>query len=141
MKIGIICNNVETRDDIEATLNSFHIPFTRLDKLNIFTISDDELYDKILKYPEEDTEVRLRIRKIAEERDFTEDAGDTEKPPIGLVSKFIRQAQRLEEVCRAMARYYEAGMEIPVEWTEECAELADSMTKKSKEGPPPASRW
>lgn len=45
------------------------------------------------------------------------------KPPLGLVPKWVRQKERYEEVCQAIARYYNANREIPTEWVEEYNEL------------------
>lgn len=45
------------------------------------------------------------------------------KPPLGLVPKWVRQKERYEEVCQAIARYYNANREIPIEWIEEYNEL------------------
>ena len=45
------------------------------------------------------------------------------KPPLGLVPKWVRQKERYEEVCQAIARYYNANREIPTEWIEEYNEL------------------
>ena len=45
------------------------------------------------------------------------------KPPLGLVPKWVRQKERHEEVCQAIARYYNDNREIPTEWVEEYNEL------------------
>ncbi len=45
------------------------------------------------------------------------------KQPLGLVPKWVRQKERYEEVCQAIARYYNANREIPTEWIEEYNEL------------------
>lgn len=47
------------------------------------------------------------------------------KPPLGLVPKFVRQKERLDEVRSAIARYYREEMKIPVEWVEEYNELIE----------------
>ena len=41
------------------------------------------------------------------------------KPPVGLIPKWVRDADRLEEVKAAIFRYYNAELEIPVLWVEE----------------------
>ena len=41
------------------------------------------------------------------------------KPPVGLRPKYISDAERLEEVKAAIVRYFNAELEIPVEWVEE----------------------
>ena len=41
------------------------------------------------------------------------------KPPVGLRPKYISDAERLEEVRAAIVRYFNAELEIPVEWVEE----------------------
>lgn len=45
------------------------------------------------------------------------------KPPLGLVPKAVVQLQRLEDIKKAIARYYNAELEIPLEWVEEYNEL------------------
>lgn len=46
-----------------------------------------------------------------------------EKPPIGLTPKWVWKKERLKEVRDAIARYYDAGLVIPVEWIIEYNEL------------------
>ena len=41
------------------------------------------------------------------------------KPPVGLRPKYISDAERREEVKAAIVRYFNAELEIPVEWVEE----------------------
>jgi hypothetical protein len=45
------------------------------------------------------------------------------KPPIGLCPREHHdkrvKAERFNEVCGAIARYYSAGLKIPVEWVQE----------------------
>ena len=52
-----------------------------------------------------------------------------EKPPIGLVPKFVRDKERYLEVCGAISRYYEEGLEIPIGWVEEYNELINKIRK------------
>lgn len=47
------------------------------------------------------------------------------RPPLGLVPKWVRQKERYYEVCGAIARYYDAGKKIPIEWVEEYNELVE----------------
>jgi hypothetical protein len=51
------------------------------------------------------------------------------RPPLGLVPKFVRQKERYYEVCGAIARYYDAGKKIPIEWVEEYNELVEIVGK------------
>ena len=41
------------------------------------------------------------------------------RPPLGLVPKYIHESKRHNEVCEAITRYYQEGLEIPIEWIEE----------------------
>ena len=41
------------------------------------------------------------------------------KPPLGLVPHSVFLLGRLEEIFQAIERYYEASMQIPIEWIEE----------------------
>lgn len=45
------------------------------------------------------------------------------KPPIGLIPKWVRERERLNEIREAIVRYYDAEMEIPIKWVEEYNEL------------------
>jgi hypothetical protein len=55
------------------------------------------------------------------------------KPPLGLIPKrFYDQRVKIErfnEVCGAIARYYDARLKIKIEWIEEYNELVDYMNK------------
>ena len=48
------------------------------------------------------------------------------KPPIGLRPKWVSDKERLNEVRDAIVRYYDAELNIPVEWIKEYNELIDS---------------
>ena len=52
-----------------------------------------------------------------------------EKPPLGLIPKYVREAERLKEVGSAIWRYLDACEVIPMKWIEEYNELV----KKAKE--------
>jgi hypothetical protein len=58
------------------------------------------------------------------------------KPPLGLIPKrFYDQrvkVERFNEVCGAIARYYDARLKIKIEWIEEYNELVDYMNKSEK---------
>lgn len=41
------------------------------------------------------------------------------KPPLGLMPKYLWDEQRLYDVCMAITKYYQACLEIPIEWIEE----------------------
>lgn len=53
------------------------------------------------------------------------------KPPLGLMPKKIHDlrvnTKRLNEVRGAIARYYDAGLKINVEWIKEYNELVESV--------------
>lgn len=40
-------------------------------------------------------------------------------PPIGIEPKYIWEGKRHTAICEAITRYYQAGLEIPIEWIEE----------------------
>ena len=62
-----------------------------------------------------------------------DDGGSIIRPPLGLIPKNIHykrvKVERFNEVCGAIARYYDAGMKINIEWIEEYNELIDSVGK------------
>lgn len=47
------------------------------------------------------------------------------KPPLGLKPKFVNRLERLNEIRGAIVRYYDAEMQIPIEWIEEYNELIE----------------
>ncbi len=53
------------------------------------------------------------------------------KPPLGLIPKkhYERQIknERFIEVCKAIKRYYDAGLKINIEWIEEYNELIEGF--------------
>ena len=55
-------------------------------------------------------------------------------PPLGLIPKKFHdervKIERFNEVCVAIARYYDAGMKINIEWIEEYNELVESVVKR-----------
>ena len=53
-------------------------------------------------------------------------AMNTKKHPLGLMPIETHRALRFTEVCGAISRYYNAGMEIPIKWVEEYNELIRS---------------
>lgn len=42
-----------------------------------------------------------------------------EKPPIGIMPKYIWDLQRINNLREAIDRYCEANIEVPIEWIEE----------------------
>ena len=60
-------------------------------------------------------------------------SGSAIKPPLGLIPKKFHnervKVERFNEVCGAIARYYDAGLKINVEWIEEYNELVESVGK------------
>jgi hypothetical protein len=45
-----------------------------------------------------------------------------DKPPIGLVPKYIWEQQRVVDICEAMLRYAKNGRKLPAEWIIELEE-------------------
>ena len=60
-------------------------------------------------------------------------SGSATRPPLGLIPKKFHdkrvKVERFNEVCGAIARYYNAGMKINIEWIEEYNELVESVGK------------
>ena len=60
-------------------------------------------------------------------------SGSAIKPPLGLIPKKFHdkrvKAERFNEVCGAITRYYNAGMKINIEWIQEYNELVESLGK------------
>lgn len=81
-------------------------------------------------------EILLKYNYIAKDFSSVIDKNPTEKPPIGLVPKHIRLAQRKEEIKAAIFRYIESKKQIKEEWIEEYNEIIEleikSLTKGGK---------
>ena len=45
------------------------------------------------------------------------------KPPLGLMPKFLWDSERLSDITNAINRYLTAEKEIPIEWIEEYNKL------------------
>lgn len=60
-------------------------------------------------------------------------SGSFIRPPLGLIPKKLHdervKVERFNEVCGAIARYYDAGMKINVEWIKEYNELVECVGK------------
>jgi hypothetical protein len=41
---------------------------------------------------------------------------ENSRPPLGLMPHSVFLLRRLEEIFQAIERYYEASMQIPIEW-------------------------
>ncbi len=50
-----------------------------------------------------------------------------EKPPLGIMPKWLWQERRFNELCGAITRAYNASWEIHIEWVEEYNELVREM--------------
>jgi len=63
-------------------------------------------------------------------------SGSVIKPPLGLIPKRFHdervKAERFNEVCGAIARYYNAGLKINIEWIEEYNELVSALENKTR---------
>jgi len=53
-------------------------------------------------------------------------------PPLGLTPKWFWQGQRITEIIKALDRYIQAELEIPIEWVEQYNELVAEI--KTEEG-------
>ena len=51
------------------------------------------------------------------------------KQPLGLIPKEIIRQKRFIEVRKAINRYYNAGLKIPIEWIIEYNELVENINK------------
>lgn len=59
--------------------------------------------------------------------------GSVIKLPLGFIPKKIHDklitVERFNEVCGTIARYYNAGMKITIDWIEEYNELVENVSK------------
>ena len=54
------------------------------------------------------------------------------KPPLGLVPRYIRDEQRAREIIDAMLRFIDNGKPVPREWIDELAERTTTKEDKGK---------
>lgn len=57
-----------------------------------------------------------------------DESGGNIKPPIGIMPKKIADKNRFNELCGAITRYYQAGLEIKVEWINEYNEYVSRFS-------------
>ena len=50
-----------------------------------------------------------------------------QKPPLGLMPHSVFLLRRLEEIFQAIERYYEASMQIPIEWIDRVDSFFDNF--------------
>jgi len=55
------------------------------------------------------------------------------KPPLGIKPREIHEEERCKELISAMARYFNAGILIPLAWTEELLELLERRVALSED--------
>lgn len=53
-----------------------------------------------------------------------------ERPPLGLMPRYIWEERRMYEVVGAIHRYMEARYEIPLEWLEELSYLNKRLLER-----------
>ena len=46
-----------------------------------------------------------------------------QKPPIGLIPRYIHDGKRIDEILNAIERYTDANMPIPKSWIEELRDI------------------
>jgi len=99
-----------------------------VDKVEMLVV-DNSAHVKNLDKIEEDFKLQTRVKQIiiANTNENMSQAMRIEKPPIGLVPKEIWITEtfnsRFEEVKLAIKRYFDAGLEIPIQWIEELNEF------------------
>ncbi|MBR8344215.1 hypothetical protein [Burkholderia ambifaria] len=46
-----------------------------------------------------------------------------EKPPLGLVPKYIHDERRMKDILGALERYSDASLPVPTEWVQELSSI------------------
>jgi hypothetical protein len=97
----------------------------------------EELHDRAEKYV---NSLRDQVPKTPGLGGGTEPVKALPEPPpgvvpptLGVVPKWLRQEQRLEELCAAVVRYRQASIRIPDEWLGEMRDLAGELLSRQKE--------
>lgn len=96
----------------------------------------DRLREQTRAADEEISRLRARIGELEGARD-AKDACDyalgamLKMPPLGLVPRSVRDAERVSEILEALGRYNDAGKPVPREWL---AELDEKIRKEEPAG-------
>jgi hypothetical protein len=61
------------------------------------------------------------------EKDYEEDKKIYSRPPLGIEPHDIWIQRRIEDLLKAMNRYVQSNMQIPVEWVEEYNKLIKNL--------------
>ena len=56
----------------------------------------------------------------------------SEKPPLGIMPKWLHDEKRMYEIIKAVARYGEANMPVPFEWMEELESLIGPVLNRMR---------
>ena len=56
---------------------------------------------------------------------------EEDKPPLGIMPKFIWNEKRLSELILAIQRYLNVEMPIPIDWIEEYNNLINERNKRT----------
>jgi hypothetical protein len=76
---------------------------------------------------------KSKLEAQSEQLDIPVVSGIAIRPPLGLMPKRFHdervKVERFNEVCGAIARYYDAGLKINIEWIEEYNELVECVGK------------
>ena len=74
-----------------------------------------------------------RKKNLSKNSSLADVSGSAIQPPLGLIPKKFHdervRAERFNEVCGAIARYYDAGLKINIVWIEEYNELVECVGK------------
>lgn len=94
-------------------------------------------HDLALDFPDETERLVQSLARLGgnrEDRVMPENLR-VDKPPLGLIPRFIRDEQRLEEIDEAIARYMAADppWPIPQEWMQERVEIKYSLHQREHE--------
>lgn len=65
----------------------------------------------------------LFFEKYPKKKEKEEPKGNTDKPPLGVMPKFIWDRKRIASLKEGIRRYLDADKPIPVDWTAEYNEL------------------
>ena len=76
-----------------------------------------------------ETNINFKNEEIKELSSLVTFSGTNIKPPLGLIPKRFYdekvKVERFNQVCAAIARYYDAGLKINIEWIQEYNELVE----------------
>lgn len=97
-------------------------PYTARAKGNILTIKGG---NQVVYKFDDGPEKYMIIPLYESVQDFVDK--EYKKPPLGIIPKYIKTEERIEELKQGVERHVKANLPVPKKWSEELQELVDNL--------------